>query len=141
MTTRYWMEMELAARSSHGNDFAQKEDHAQRLVPFRRLGLLAHRRDCRAQFHYRVPQRFRVFDGALDAPPGARHDRRRPAAHRYGGRIVVQALLGLAPVALVGLVADGEVEALQPAHDREPQQLAQVRGAGPETRDLAVVIA
>ena len=81
-----------------------------------------------------------MLDRALGAPPGQRERRGGLAAQGHGGGVVEQLLLGLARVALVGLVADGEIEARAAATDRGLRQLAQMRGAGAEARDLAVVV-
>ncbi len=58
-----------------------------------------------------------------------------------GRQVVVKPELGVGPVALVGLVADGEVEAGKPAFDGMAHQLVQMRPARAEARQLAVVIA
>src|SRR5689334_15440876 len=55
--------------------------------------------------------------------------------------MIEQLLFALAPIALVGLIADREVETLQAPPDRIAQQLTQVRGARAEARNLAVVVA
>src|SRR5262245_37323056 len=70
-------------------------------------------------------------------------DRRgqRPALERRCLDVVVDLQLDVRPVALVELVADREVEAVETAFDRVTQQLAQVRAARPEARDLAVIVA
>src|SRR5262249_49626204 len=82
-----------------------------------------------------------MLDRALGVAPAERRRGGRKAAQRQRGGMVEQLLLGLAPVALVGLVADGEVEALAAAPDRVLQQLAQVCGTRTKPRDLAVIVA
>ena len=99
--------------------------------------LAAQRSGQRAHLREGVPDHRRLLDPALQrrAPPAA--DRRPGAARRRDGDVVEQLELGVAPVALVALVADGEIERVAAAADRVAHQLVQMRGARPEFGHLA----
>src|SRR5215471_10042056 len=56
------------------------------------------------------PQGRRLLDQALGPPIGGDQRNHRRAAEGGGGEIVVEPELGVRPIALVGLVADGEIE-------------------------------
>ena len=62
-------------------------------------------------------------------------------AQRAGGAIVEERELAIRPFALVGFVADGEVENLAAVRDGVLHQGAQMRRAGAEARHRAAVIA
>ena len=65
----------------------------------------------------------------------------KAAAQRDGGKIIIHSQFGIAPIALIGLVADGEVETAKAGFDRMAEQLIQMRAPRTEARELAVVIA
>src|SRR5258706_9235323 len=76
-----------------------------------------------------APQDRRLLDEAL-GPLEGRHQRHDQAAASGRRRqIIVELQFDVGPVALVGLVADGEIEALKAALDRVAQELVQMRAA------------
>src|SRR6266508_3789103 len=88
-----------------------------------------------------VPQDRALLDEALGPAIGRRHRHHQPAPHRHRRQIIVQPQFGVGPIALVGFVADGEVEAVKAAVDGMADELVQVRAARPEAGKFAVVIA
>jgi hypothetical protein len=87
------------------------------------------------------PQQRRLFDQALAPPLQARRHPRRQTAPCRGRGVVVELENAVAPIALIGLVADGEVEGFQAAFDGIGQQLAQMQGARSVMGDFAVHVA
>src|SRR5262245_30323626 len=88
-----------------------------------------------------APQGRALLDDAFGPAIGRGQRHHRRAAPRHRGEIVVQAQLGVGPVALVGFVADGEVEARKAPLDGVADELVEMRAARPEAGELAVVIA
>src|SRR5262249_32171374 len=79
---------------------------------------------------------------ACSSAPKCVHDPDHNGSARSGRlQVVVEPDLDVGPVALVGLVADGEVKMSDAALDRVAQQLMEMRAARPIAHDLAVVIA
>src|SRR6185436_15305790 len=101
----------------------------------------ADRRDQRSNPAVQAPQYGSLLDETLGAAIGKHHGDDQPAAQARSGQVVVQPQLGVGPVELVGLVADREIEPFESALDRAAQKLVQMRAAGTEARDFAVVIA
>src|SRR5215468_9950147 len=87
------------------------------------------------------PEHGRGFDQALGTPEGADQGDHDSAAQRGCLQMVVEPDLDVGPVALIGLIPDGEVEIPDVALDRMAQQLVQMRATGPKAHDLAVMIA
>src|SRR5436305_7266930 len=69
----------------------------------------------------RMPERRRLLDQTLGAAERLGHGQRQPAAQRDRTEIVVERQFNIRPIALVGLIADGEVEAIEAAIDSMPQ--------------------
>src|SRR5262245_22824573 len=88
-----------------------------------------------------APQGRALLDDAFGPAIGRGQRHHRRAAPRHRGEIVVQAQLGVGPVALVGFVADGEVEARKAPLDGVADELVEMRAARPEAGELAVAIA
>ena len=85
-----------------------------------------------------MPERRRLLDQALGAAERFGHGQRQPATQRDRTKIVVEPQFNIRPVALVGLVADGEVKAMEAAVDGAPQQLVQMSASGAELGDIAI---
>ena len=66
--------------------------------------------------------------------------RRQPAAHRRRRDVVAELDLDVAPLALVGLVADGEIEQLAAMLGGVAHNVHELDRAGPEPRQVAVVV-
>src|SRR5262245_8423922 len=88
-----------------------------------------------------VPQGRRGLDQPLGAAEREHHRDREGSLERNCLEVIVKPHLDVGPVALVGLVPDGEVEAPDIVLDRVAEKLVQMRAAGPEAHDLAIVIA
>src|SRR5215212_2893417 len=76
-----------------------------------------------ARFAEGVPQRRRLLDETLSAAKGQRNRHRHSAARGNRREIVVQPQFGIAPIALVRLIADREIEAAKAAPNRMAEQL------------------
>src|SRR3954453_24130540 len=88
-----------------------------------------------------VPEGGALLDETLGAAEGGGGRHQQAAAQRDGGKIIVHLQFGIAPIPLVGLVADGEVEAAKAGFDRMAEQFSEMRASRAKARELAVVIA
>src|SRR5262245_14285054 len=94
-----------------------------------------------AGFAVGPPEHRRCFDQPFGAPECPDHGHHDSAAQRGRLQVVVEPDLDVGPVALIGLVPDGEVEIPDAVLDRMAQKLVQMRAARAKAHDLAVVIA
>src|SRR5437879_13478308 len=78
-----------------------------------------------------VPERGRRLDQTLGAPECADHGNHDSAAQRGRLQMVVEPDLDVGPVALVGLVANGEVETADAVLAGMAQRLVQMRASRP----------
>src|SRR3954471_1066158 len=88
-----------------------------------------------------APERGGLLDETLGAAEGGGGRHQQAAAQRDGGKIIVHPQFGIAPIALVRLVTDSEVEAAKAGFDRMAEQIIEMRAPRTEARELAVVIA
>jgi hypothetical protein len=80
-----------------------------------------------------------LFDPAVKLPLGHQNRRRQRTAQRRDRNVVVQLNPAIAPIALVLLVAYGEIENTAPPFDGVAQKIVQMRDAGPEAGQLSVI--
>src|SRR5262245_12213505 len=140
--SEWWRAWRLSWRSKTDLGLNSRAHWRPDQAPWRhRAGRLGPAQEARelARLAIAPPKHRRRLDQPLGAAECEHHRDHDGALERDRLEVIIEPHLDVGPVALVGLVSDGEVEVPEIVSDRVAQKLVQMGAARPEAHDPAVV--